>query len=42
VIDLSALDPSHMGQNIVAPGLAETFIYAKATVHRNLFQIPLP
>jgi hypothetical protein len=40
VIDLSTFDSTHVGQN-VAPGLDESFIYAKTNVRQNLFQIPL-
>ncbi|HTU32162.1 MAG TPA: winged helix-turn-helix domain-containing protein [Candidatus Acidoferrum sp.] len=42
LIDLSQIDPGHGGYD-VAPGIAaDTFVYVKTTVHRNLFQIPLP
>jgi len=42
VVDLSSFDPSRVGVN-VAPGLAaDSFIYTKTGVHRNLFEIPLP
>jgi DNA-binding winged helix-turn-helix (wHTH) protein/Tol biopolymer transport system component len=41
LIDLSTLDPTHVGVN-VAPGPGETFIYARSIVHRNLFQIHVP
>jgi Tol biopolymer transport system component/DNA-binding winged helix-turn-helix (wHTH) protein len=42
VIEMSRFNPSRFGNN-VAPGPAiDTFAYARAIVHRNLFQIPLP
>lgn len=42
LIDLSVIDPTHWGYDI-APGMtADTFVYVKTTIHRNLFQIPVP
>lgn len=42
VIDMSRFNQSRFGFN-VAPGPAiDTFAYARAIMHRNLFQIPLP